>query len=306
LQAAPVLESLTDDQAPPFGSGERTHGVSTLRAQSRCAFRGFAETRLDLKELERPVPGFNDRERGELMHHALEHIWSRLHGSSSLRSLSSEQQRLLLDEGVGRALAKVCRSRDPGRRWRLREHERMTILLHRWLDVERQREPFEVEHVEHGKESAFHAGLEFAVRVDRVDRLADGARILIDYKTGKASADWRGERPDNPQLPIYALLRPEGLVAVAYGHVNAADCSFVAEAERRALFTPRSQATTLEGMASLAELIGVWSQRIEKLAAEFAAGAAAVAPTLEACQSCWLHGLCRVPSALEEATDADE
>ena len=41
-----------------------------------------------------------------------------------------------------------------------------------------------------------------------MDRLADGARVLIDYKTGVATADWRGERPDNPQLPIYALLQP--------------------------------------------------------------------------------------------------
>ncbi len=83
---------------------------------------------------------------------------------------------------------------------------------------------------------ARHAGLEFSVRIDRVDRLADGARVLIDYKSGMAAPDWRGERPDNPQLPIYALLRRDALVAVAYGRVNAADCSFVAEAERAGLF----------------------------------------------------------------------
>ena len=45
----------------------------------------------------------------------------------------------------------------------------------------------------------------FKVRIDRVDRLADDARVLIDYKTGAATTDWRGDRPDNPQLPIYAL-----------------------------------------------------------------------------------------------------
>ena len=63
--------------------------------------------------------------------------------------------------------------------------------------------------LERGKQVARHADLEFAVSIDRVDRLADGARVLIDYKTGNAAADWRGERPDNPQLPIYALLHPE-------------------------------------------------------------------------------------------------
>ena len=50
-----------------------------------------------------------------------------------------------------------------------------------------QREPFEVERLEQGaSESHGIAGLEFSVRIDRIDRLADGARVLIDYKSGLA------------------------------------------------------------------------------------------------------------------------
>ena len=182
----------------------------------------------------------------------------------------------------------------------------MRSVLHKWLDVERQREPFEVEQLEQGKQRVRHANLEFSLRIDRVDRLADGARVLIDYKTGMASADWRGERPDNPQLPMYALWRPDALVAVAYGRVNAGDCSFVAETARRALFKPGGRPSSLEGLPSLAALIEVWSQRIENLAADFAAGRAAVAPTVQACKSCRLHGLCRVPAALEDAADSHD
>src|SRR5712664_3798915 len=91
------------------------------------------------------------------------------------------------------ARAKVCRIRDPGPRWRQRERERMAGVLRKWLDIERQREPFEVEQLELGRQAARHAGLEFSVRIDRVDRLADGARVLIDYKTGVVAPDWRGE-----------------------------------------------------------------------------------------------------------------
>ena len=304
LESAPTLERFTDETAPAFAADERTRGVSTLRAQSRCAFRGFAETRLKCERLERPLPGFNDRERGELIHHALEHVWSVLRNSNALTSMSADAQRQLLDEAAMRALAIVCRVRDPGTRWRLRERDRMGSVLRKWLDIERQREPFEVEQLEQGTHVARHGGLEFAVRIDRVDRLADGARVLIDYKTGMAMADWRGERPDNPQLPIYALLHPAGLAAVAYGRVNAGDCCFVAESERPALFKPRGQKTPLEGMPSLAALIQVWSRRIGNLAAAFAAGRAEVAPTLRACKTCRLHGLCRVPAALEDAADA--
>jgi ATP-dependent helicase/nuclease subunit B len=300
LRAQPALERLTDEIAPAFGSDERTRGVATLKAQSRCAFRGFAETRLHCERLERPMPGFNDRERGELIHHALEHIWSVLRDSNALLSISSDERSRLVNEAASRAIARLCRIRDPGPRWRQRERERMNAVLGKWLDVERQREPFEVEQLERGSDVARHAGLDFRVRIDRVDRLADGARVLIDYKTGLAATDWRGDRPDNPQLPIYALLRPAALVAVAYGRVNAAECVFIAETDRPAVFKPRGQRSSLEGAASLAALIPVWSARIESLAADFAAGRAAVAPTLKACRTCSLHGLCRVPAALEE------
>jgi len=130
--------------------------------------------------------------------------------------------------------------------------------------------------------------------------------VLIDYKTGAAIADWRGDRPDNPQLPIYALLQPEALVAVAYARVNAADSGFIAEAERRDIFKLGARSSPLEGMPNFAALVGLWAGRVERLAAAFASGRAEVAPTLKACRSCKLQGLCRVPAALEAADDADE
>jgi ATP-dependent helicase/nuclease subunit B len=304
--AAPVLQSLSDELAPPFSSRERTRGVATLRAQSRCAFRGFAETRLGARALEQPIPGFNERERGELTHNALQHIWSVLRDSTALQLLAPDAQQQLLDDGVMRALAEICKRRDPGPRWRLRERVRLNNLLRLWLDVERKRAPFAVETLEKGAQSVRFADLDFTVRIDRVDRLADGARVLIDYKTGAAVPDWRGERPDNPQLPIYALLFPKALVAVAYGKVNASDSGFIGEAERRDIFKPGSRSSALEGMPDFAALVGLWSRRVEALAAQFASGRAEVAPTLQACQTCDLHGLCRVPAAFEPAEEPHE
>ncbi len=300
---APLLEELSDEQAPLFGAEEKTRGIATLRAQSRCAFRGFAETRLAAEVLERPQPGFNERERGELLHDALQRIWTEVRDSTRLNELVSQEDRFtqLLDASAVAALAKLCERRDPGRRWRERERARLNGLLRRWLELEGARPPFRVERLEEGAQTAHHAGLAFTVRVDRIDRLPDGARVLIDYKSGAAGADWRLERPDNPQLPVYALLHREDLVAVAYGRVNAAECTFVVESERGGIF-PGRRRSRMEGMASFAELLQVWEQRIEKLAREFGAGRAAVDPTPSACRSCRLHGLCRVPSALEAST----
>ena len=301
--AMPHLERFTDELAPAFGADERTHGVATLKAQSRCAFRGFAESRLRAQGLELPVPGFNAGERGELVHFALEHVWSELRDSDRLASIDAAARDALLAAAAEHALGKVYPRRKPGRRWREREQLRLHGLLGKWLDLEAKRAPFRVEQIEQETQVAGFAGVEFRVRIDRSDSLHDGARVLIDYKTASVTADWRGDRPDNPQLPIYALLQPERLVAVAYGSVNAAKPEFVVESERRDVFN-KKRMTQMEGEPNFAALIAVWRSRIEKLAAEFAAGRAEVAPTRKACASCDLQGLCRVPGALD--TDDDE
>jgi ATP-dependent helicase/nuclease subunit B len=302
--AAPPLERFLDELAPGFGAADRTRGVASLRAQSLCPFRGFAETRLRADGLEQPTPGFNERERGQLVHLALEHVWSVLRDSRSLQALPPEAQRELLDAGAERALRTVCARRDPGPTWRRRERSRLGNLLGKWLDVERQRQPFAVEWMER-RERLRSAGLDFDLRIDRADRLLeDGARILIDYKTGSAHPDWRGERPDNPQLPVYALLSAQSLIAVAYGNVNAAEPCFVYESERADTFRPGARVTSLEGAGDLAALLEIWSVRVEALAAGLAHGQAQVAPTASACRYCRLQGLCRVPSALDDEEPA--
>jgi probable DNA repair protein len=307
LERAPIIERLVDEWAPPFGEGERTRGVATLKAQSRCAFRGLAETRLRAEPLDNPVPGFNERERGELVHDSLHHVWAALGGSAGLAGQLAHPQALsqLIVEAAGRAIDRLCARRDPGRRWRERERERLPKLIRRWLELESRRSPFDIERLEAGSEIARHAGLDFSVRIDRIDRLPDGSRVLIDYKTGAATRDWHDERPENPQLPLYALLHRRSLIAVAYGKINAADCTFVAEAERGGVF-PGKRATRMEGLGSLAELISRWSERIERLAHEFREGRALVEPLPTACRSCHLHGLCRVPSTLDLADAPDD
>ena len=80
----------------------------------------------------------------------------------------------------------------------------MSGVLEQWLLHESRRRPFAVEKTEEN-ETILVNGLELNIRMDRIDTI-DGGRLLIDYKTGKVNADsWDGDRPTEPQLPIYAI-----------------------------------------------------------------------------------------------------
>jgi len=294
---APRLELLHDVQAPPLGGEESPRGVATLRAQSLCAFRGFAASRLRCERLARPIPGFNALERGTVVHGALERIWRELGDSTALHAIEPAARSALIAAAVAASIEESAARRDPGSRWRRRERERTERLLSRWLDLEARRTPFWVERIEAGCQVARHAGLEFSCRIDRVDRLADGGRVLIDYKTGVAAADWRGERPANPQLPLYATLTGGRLVAVAYGQVSAAECRFVVESDRDGALLPERRRTPLEGARDMQELLALWRVRLDRLAGEFRDGRAEVDPAPRACESCHLQAFCRVGDA---------
>ncbi len=292
--AAPAFEQLADFQAPVLGESERTQGVMTLTSQSLCPFRGFAETRLHALTLERPLPGFNAREQGILVHAALDTLWRRLRDSATLVTVAPEAEQMLIADAVGAAIAAQSERRDPGERWQVRERLRLQALLTQWLELERRRTPFRVEQLESPSVTVQHGGLTFQCRVDRVDRLADGSRAVIDYKTSIMQTDWRGARPRSAQLPVYALANRDGLNAVAYAQVHASDCRFVAETAIAGAFLPQGKATTLDDLPDFTALLGAWEERIGGLATEFAQGCAVVQPQPGACRYCHLSSLCRV------------
>ena len=287
------LEPFANSAGPPFTREEKTRGTFSLREQSQCAFRGFAMTRLRSDRLQLPVPGFNDMERGILLHSALEFIWTQLGGSDQLALRGEAELAALVDRGVERAIRAAVSKRDPGARWSAREARRLKRLLPLWLRIESEREPFDVLELEADRRNVQFGGLAFDVRIDRIDRLRDGSLVLIDYKSGTVRSDWEGERPDNPQLPIYALSVVAPVTAVAYAQVQARLCRFTGVTERDNVL-PRVRAGKGEAADGMVAMLAAWAVRIERIAAELRAGSALVAPTPAACRSCHLQGFCRI------------
>jgi len=136
-----------------------------------------------------------------------------------------------------------------------------------------------------------------------VDELEDGRRIVIDYKStaGPASA-WLGERPDAPQLPLYLIATEPAAAAIAFAQVKAGDMKFLALAADETLLPVRKSLPELGWDAQVAE----WRRVLTRLAAQFAAGEAAVQPKnpRTTCRNCDLQPLCRIHERLG-APDAD-
>src|SRR6185436_1752951 len=107
------------------------------------------------------------------------------------------------------------------------ERKRLAKLARAWLAVERERPAFEVVANEEKRKLAV-AGLELNGRIDRMDALESGGHALIDYKTGNPTPnDWKGPRPEEPQLPLYALSVPEEVTAVAFAKLKTGDMKYM-------------------------------------------------------------------------------
>ena len=138
--------------------------------------------------------------------------------------------------------------------------------------------------------------LELNGRLDRVDRLAGGCAVVIDYKTGGDAGvrSWLGPRPDEPQLPLYLVTTQADACAVAFARVRAGDVRFVALASEDGI-VPGARQDWRHEYVTWAALVEAWRDELTRLADDFAAGAAEVAPKrVQTCRNCGLGVLCRL------------
>ena len=286
LRAAPdPLEDVTD-AAVPLSGGSARGGVAVLTDQAACAFRAFARHRLSARPPDPPALGPTPRLRGDLVHRVLALVWRTFETQAACATAGPVGRAQV----VAQAVAQICNELPPRAGHRL-ERARLLRLVMRWLDYDLARPAFTVIGCETAR--TLQVGdLQLALRIDRIDRLACGDEIVLDYKTGSALSRqlWDLPRPEQPQLLAYALTA-ETTRGIAFAALNASDCKIID--------APRGIATKHDfvvDVAAWALLREAWQQELTALASAYAAGTAEVAPKSlpETCRHCDLQVLCRI------------
>jgi ATP-dependent helicase/nuclease subunit B len=298
-------EHVQDSRAPAIPKNAASSGgTSVFGDQAACPFRAFARHRLDAEGLDAPPPGPDARDRGTLVHAMLAKVWTELKSKERLDVISDHDLDALLADAADTAIGRLQWSRPDALAGRLAklEKERLVQLGRAWLAQERRRPAFEVAEIEK-KQTVSLGGLTVNAKLDRLDRLQGGAHAILDYKTGEASiAGWLGARPDEPQLPLYAVTSGTDVAVVAFARVRVGEKKPFRGIARKKDLIPdvdtlsEQRLNAAKHYRSWDELLSGWRRELEALGREFASGEARVAPKdgLVTCTYCEVKPFCRI------------
>jgi ATP-dependent helicase/nuclease subunit B len=282
-------------------------GATVLRDQAACAFRAFARHRLGARTLGAPGAGLDAAERGTLLHRVLSLVWNELKTHAQLVTMEDNAIEQLVLGAADKAIAEASAAGVDSLTGRFAEIERARLcrLVVNWLGYEKERVPFEVVASEQARDVTL-AGLSMRLRLDRLDKLADGTHALIDYKSGAAKvASWLGDRLDEPQLPLYFHTAEQTVSALAFARVKrgARGKTFgfegVSAAENLLIDVgPIENKFGMEkrGYISWDVLVEEWEDSLNALATGFIDGDATVDPKNGnlTCAQCDLQSVCRI------------
>jgi probable DNA repair protein len=316
----PDMELVSDERAPVVAGTMAAGGAAILELQSRCPFRAQAQLRLKAESLERVGIGVEPPQRGGILHEVLHEIWKGLGSQEALLQLSNQELERRVRESAQRHAMRIL---EPDTRVRERlaslEVDSAVRQVMQVLAIERERPGFEVRFAEASELYAI-GGVNVTLRPDRIDELADGGTLLIDYKLGDANrpTQWLDRtpgRPRSPQLPLYGLahahgdrLRALAFVVLAAGKVEYRGWSDgVNVGPGVVAYPPKRPRADLGDPSDWQALQDRWRFTLTRLAERYVAGEAAVDPLPGECDMCHLSTLCRNHElGIEEQAEADD
>ena len=309
----PALDALADPVAPALAVGSSLPGgAGMIEAQSTCPFRAVAQYRLRADEWPTVGVGLTPSERGQLLHAALSAFWNATKTQAALLAMPADElnARIATAIDASRNALKASRWQSLPAAIAAAEAGCLAALLRQWLvEVDGTRPAFSVQATE-VRARVQLGGYTFNVTLDRVDALADGARAIIDYKTGRATppAKWFEERPQGTQLALYSVAQRQRepaipVRALVYGKLRAGEVEAVGLTDVDATWPGLDlpQALRNAGLADWAMALSQLETGVDALAAACGAGDAQVAPRAPVvCTTCHLKALCRIGATLAD------
>ena len=288
------LQCFEDTYLLPLNTKESASGGTSLLAnQAKCPFRAFAAHRLHLKSELKTSTGPDASERGQVIHRIMELLWKDIQSQQQLNKLSSQELNERIEQAIDSALVPIIRNRPLSFPPLVQtiEFSRLERLVNACLDWEKQRPAFTISALEQTF-SIQLADFELRVRIDRLDTLESGDKWVIDYKTSlPTSKPWNEDRPEAPQLLLYALL-DDTINALLFIQLKAGrlTCSGLSETD-----FPIKGMSTFKKNESWSDYQMLWRQQLTDLAIEFQNGFCPPTPSrASTCVSCEFQNLCRI------------
>jgi len=315
-----ALEVVDEEPAIPFQGIQVRSGVRFLKDQAACPFQAFAEMRLAAEPIEEGDGGLPAKAQGIILHEVLQRFWDEMKSQKRLLESTEDECREILRTHIHHALRRFREHADESWQRALLdiEADRIESRLMDWLEVEKRRPDFTVVKTEDTLEQMHLGGVELRCRIDRIDQVEQGM-VLLDYKTGKVdSKACDGERPEEPQLPAYAVLRQDSasdekpLAGIAFAGLHPRNVDLTVVGSVAGVFpvvpgarsNPRGNLSA-EGLRQQQE---EWRTTLTRLAEDFVAGVAVVDPKKgrETCRYCAQGLLCRIREAEGVGGSSDE
>ncbi|HEY5702184.1 MAG TPA: PD-(D/E)XK nuclease family protein [Gammaproteobacteria bacterium] len=304
LLGSKSIETFPDDQTRAIPEGVRVSGGTALfKDQAACPFRAFARHRLAAEGLKSPDIGLDALERGSIAHAVVEQFWGETGSLENLLQLTATQLEQVVDAVVKRTVKRYQQQLPFTFTDRFTDIEcnRLKLLLVELAELEKKRQAFTVSECEL-KHTFVINDIEINTRIDRIDQLKDGRLVVIDYKTGSivpnASA-WLGERPDEPQLPLYAINSEGDVAAVAFVKLRRGEVKFSGLSDGEDVLpgikSINASKLARESVKDWPDLLIQWQTMLDSLASDFRHGIARVDPKDKTtCTWCDLHSFCRI------------
>ena len=290
IYQARKIEIITDTHGPQTQNQENIRGgAAILKEQAACAFQAFAKRRLHANELALPQLGLHPKERGQILHAILEQLWGDIKNHARLCELDQKEINYCINTSINKIINNFKKYKPYVFKENFIKTEKKYLfyLLQKWLIIEKSREPFKVISRELRQKIKLKY-ININLQIDRIDELENGNKIIIDYKTGAVKiSDWLGDRPNEPQLPLYCITYPEDIDGIMLAQIRNKKMNYMGLKKE-------------DDPDNWQELKTQWKNILLGLEKYFHEGQAIVNPKqgYQTCKKCSLHIFCRIAEKL--------